>query len=108
MIETPLPLAPDQWATVPAPAPVSLLEQLATLRLENAGLGAQNALLQQRIREMEARLGQDSSKSSRPPASDPDRGGEAKSVGRWGLAEAGEAALRGSLPPSLLPVAQRG
>ena len=101
-------LAPELWATASAPDRAPRLEQLATLRLENAGLGAQNALLQQRIREMEARLGQDSSKSSRPPASDPDRGGEAKSVGRWGLAEAGEAALWGSPPPSLLPVAQRG
>jgi hypothetical protein len=31
MIETPLPLAPDLWAMVPALEPAPLLEQLATL-----------------------------------------------------------------------------
>ena len=71
MIETPLPLAPELWATLSAPEPVPLLEQLATLRLENAALRAQNAVLQERIRELEARLGQNSANSSRPPSSDP-------------------------------------
>ena len=71
MIETTLPRAPDLWATVPAPDPAPLLEQVATLRLENAALRAQNADLQARIRELEARLGQNSSNSSRPPSSDP-------------------------------------
>ena len=71
MIETTLLLAPDQWATVPAPDPALLLEQLATLRRENAALRAQNAGLQARIRELEARLGQRSTNSSRPPSSDP-------------------------------------
>src|SRR5262249_22174741 len=33
MIEATLPLSPDLWATVPAPDPVPLLEQLATRRL---------------------------------------------------------------------------
>src|SRR3954463_10721890 len=71
MIETTLPLASEPWATVPAPDPAPLLEQLATLRLENATLRAENAGLQQRVRELEARLGQNSSNSSRPPSSDP-------------------------------------
>jgi hypothetical protein len=44
MIETTLPRAAELWATVPAPDPAPLLEQLATLRLENARLRAQNAL----------------------------------------------------------------
>ena len=71
MIETTLPLAADHWGTVPAPDPAPLLEQLATLRRENAVLRAENAVLLQRVRELEARLGQDSSNSSRPPSSDP-------------------------------------
>src|SRR5438874_1694211 len=71
MIETALPLPPELWATPPAPDPVLLLEQLATLRLENAALRAENAALQDRIRELEARLEQTSVNSSRPPSSDP-------------------------------------
>jgi hypothetical protein len=34
MLETPLPLRPALWATLPAPDPARLLEELATLRLE--------------------------------------------------------------------------
>jgi len=68
MIETTLPWVPERWATMPAPDTAPLLEQLATLRLENAALRAQNALLQQRIRDLEARLGQHSANSSRPPS----------------------------------------
>ena len=44
MIETTLPLAPELWATAPAPEPAPLLEQLATLRIANAAL-------QERLRE---------------------------------------------------------
>jgi transposase len=68
MIETTLPLVPERWATMPAPDTAPLLEQLATLRRENAALRAQNALLQQRIRDLEAHLGQHSANSSRPPS----------------------------------------
>jgi hypothetical protein len=57
MIETPRPLAPERWATLPAPDPAPLLKELATLRLENAALRAENATLQLRIRELETRLG---------------------------------------------------
>src|SRR3954464_5395563 len=70
MMETTLPLPPALWATMPAADPTPLLEQLATLRLENAALRAENAALQERVRELEARLGQTSSNSSRPPSSD--------------------------------------
>jgi len=50
--------------TLPAPEPAPLLEQVAMLQLENA-------VLQQRIRELEARLGENSANSSRPPSADP-------------------------------------
>ncbi len=68
MIETTVPLAPELWATLPAPEPAPLLEQLATLRLENAALRAQNAVLQERIHDLEAALAQNSANSSRPPS----------------------------------------
>jgi transposase len=64
-------MVPELSATTPAPDHAPLLEQMAMLRLENAALRAQNAVLQQRICELEARLGQNSSNSSRPPSSDP-------------------------------------
>src|SRR3954454_15119712 len=86
MIETPLPQAPELWPTWPAPDPAPLLEQVATLRRENAALRAENAGLHERIRELEARLGQNSSNSSRPPASGPPQvpapRGKAPSTGR--------------------------
>ena len=71
MVETTLPLAPELWGAVSAPDQAPLVEQLATLRLENSALRAQNAALRERVRELEARLGQNSSNSSRPPSSDP-------------------------------------
>ncbi len=46
----PLPLAPERWAMVPAPGQAPLLEQLATLRLENAALRARNGSLWPRMR----------------------------------------------------------
>jgi hypothetical protein len=49
MIETILPLPAEPWATLPAPDQPPLIEQVATLRLENAALGAQNSVLQQRL-----------------------------------------------------------
>jgi transposase len=82
-----LPLAPELSATTPAPDAAPLLEELATLRLENAVLRTENgapraenatlqaesAVLHERVRELEARLGQTSSNSSRPTSSDPPR-----------------------------------
>src|SRR5438067_4965110 len=73
-----LPLAAEPAAMTPAPDHAPLLEQLATLRRENAALWAVNAALRvengalhERIRELEARLGQTSANSARPPSSDP-------------------------------------
>src|SRR3954465_2916042 len=50
---TELPLPTDIWAATPCAAQALIVA------------------LQERIRELEARLGQDSSNSSRPPSSDP-------------------------------------
>src|SRR6266508_5009361 len=71
MVETMLPLPPELWAMVPPLAQGPLLEQFATLRMENAALLTQTVALQERVRDLEARLAQDSSNSSRPPSSDP-------------------------------------
>ena len=64
MIEMLEPLVPDLPATVLGQEPAPLLEQVKTLRLENAALRAQSAALQTRIRDMEAWLGQNSWKSA--------------------------------------------
>lgn len=66
-------LVPEQAASVPAPEHAPLVEQLGALRLENATLLAEPAILKDRIRELEARLDQNSSNSSRPLAADPIR-----------------------------------
>ena len=90
MIETPQPLAPELWATLPAPKPESLLEQLATLRLVNAALRAENAVLQARICELEAGLSQNSSNSSRPhPLTCPRPCGNAQLISHRVASEAG-------------------
>lgn len=69
-----LPRAAEPAATTPAPDPARLLEELATLRQENAtlrlrngALQAESAILNERVCELEARLGQTSANSSRPP-----------------------------------------
>jgi hypothetical protein len=41
MLEMTVPWAHERWATMPAPDPASLLEQLATLRPENVALRTQ-------------------------------------------------------------------
>jgi transposase len=64
MIEPTLPLPAELWVRVPVRAQAPLLALFATLRGENAAL-------QERIRDLEAQLGQKSSNSSRPPSSDP-------------------------------------
>ena len=51
MIETTVLLPLDLRETVPAPEHAPLLEQLATLRLENTPLRMENAVLQERIRD---------------------------------------------------------
>ena len=87
MEPTTLPLPSEIWAATPAAAQALILGQ------------------RERIRELEARLGQTSSNSSRPPSSPAerrascwahlkrdfqalvDRSGEAEPIGCWGLAE---------------------
>src|SRR5215213_10720351 len=105
MIETSRPLAPERWATLPAPDPAPLLEELATLRLENAALRAEHAALQLRIRELEARLGQDSSNSSRPPSTDPPQVLPQRKPPPTGRKRGGQPGHRGAFR-ALLPVEQ--
>jgi transposase len=57
-----------------APTPRTLADALAVLDVvcaEVVGLRAENAQLRARVQELEARLGQNSTNSSRPPSSDP-------------------------------------
>jgi transposase len=103
MIETTLPLAPDLWAMVPAPDQAPLLEQVATLRRENAALRAQTEVLQERIRRLEARLGQNSSNSSRPPSSDPPQVPPKRVATPSGRKRGGQPGHRGTFR-GLLPV----
>src|SRR4051812_48390706 len=105
MIETMLPRTPDLWATVPAPDPAALLEQVATLQLENSALRAQNAALQERVRELEARLGQTSANSSRPPSSDPPQTPARPKAPPSGRKRGGQPGHRGAFR-RLLPVEQ--
>jgi transposase len=105
MIETTRPLPPELWATVPAPEPAPLPDELATLRLENAALRAQNAALQERIRELEARLGQNSSNSSRPPSTDPSQTPPRQKAPVTGRKRGGQPGHRGAYR-ALLPVDQ--
>jgi transposase len=105
MIEITLPRAPELWATVPAPDPAALLEQWTALWLENATLCAQNAALQEHIRELEARLGQDSFNSSRPPSSDPPQAPRKRPGVPSGRKRGGQLGHRGAYR-ALLPVEQ--
>src|SRR5687768_8587312 len=104
MVATMLPLAPKQRATLPAPDP-ALLEQVATLRLENATLRAQITALQTRIRELEARLSQNSSNSSRPPSTDPLHAPLRPKAPPTGRKRGGQPGHRGAFR-GLLPVEQ--
>jgi transposase len=105
MIETLLPSAVELRAMLPAPEPASLLEQLAVLRLENAALRAENIVLQKRIRELETRLGQNSSNSSRPPSSDPPQAPRQRPAQPSGRKRGGQPGHRGAFR-QLLPVEQ--
>src|SRR5687767_8883015 len=105
MIETTLPLVPELWPPVPAPGRAPLLEELVTLRQENAALHAQNAALQERIRELEARLGQNSSNSSRPPSTDPPQAPPRQKAPATGRKRGGQPGHRGAYR-ALLPADQ--
>jgi transposase len=100
-----LPLARSPAATTPAPDPAPLLEELATLRLENAALRTENAVLHERVRELEARLGQTSANSSRPPSSDPPQAPPRPKVPPSGRRRGGQRGHRGACR-ALLPVEQ--
>jgi transposase len=102
---TMLPLAPERAATAPALDPAPVLEELATLRLENATLRAENAALQARVRELEAWLGQNSSNSSRPPSSDPPQAPARPKAPPSGRKRGGQPGHRGTCR-ALLPVEQ--
>ena len=58
-----MPLPPKVWATLPTQEP-ALVEQVALLHLEIAALRAENAVLQERIRELETGLVQHSANPS--------------------------------------------
>src|SRR5947208_13595257 len=105
MIEMLLPHPSDVGAPVSAPDTGLLLEQLATLRLENAALRAENAALQDRIRELEARLGQTSANSSRPSSSDPPQTPARPKPPPSGRKRGGQPGHRGTYR-ALLPVEQ--
>jgi transposase len=110
MIETLVPRVPERQAPAPDHAP--LREQLATLRRENAALSAENtalrvenAALHERIRELEARLGQNSSNSSRPPSSDPPQASPPPKPRPSGRTRGGQPGHRGAFR-ALLPAEQ--
>src|SRR4051794_28744709 len=107
-----LPLAAEPTATTRTPDRAPLLVELATLRLENAALRAENAVLQaesavlhERIRELEARQGQTSANSSRPPSSDPPQAPARPKAPPSGRQRGGQPGHRG-VHRALLPVEQ--
>src|SRR5918912_2067003 len=114
-----LPLAAEPAATTRTPDPAPLLEELATLRLENAALRLENealraanaalkaesAVLHERVRELEARLGQTSANSSRPPSSDPPQAATRPKTPPSGRKRGGQPGHRGAYR-GLLPVEQ--
>src|SRR5207248_458365 len=112
MIETMLPRAPDIWATTPTPDLAALLEEVApllrenaALRAENAALRAENVALQERIRELDTQLGQNSANSSRPPSSDPPQAPVHPKALPFGRKRGGQPGHRGACR-GLLPVEQ--
>ncbi len=69
----PLGIPPEDWAVTPVSVRVALLALLPLLPLvaENQRLQEQVTHLQARVADLEARLNQHSSNSSKPPSSDP-------------------------------------
>src|SRR5215204_1116091 len=84
---TALPLPPEMWAATPCAAQALIVAQ------------------RERIRELEARLGQDSSNSSRPPSSDPPQAPARPKAGPSGRKRGGQLGHRGAFR-ALLPVEQ--
>ncbi len=87
MERTALPLPPAIWAVTPAAAQALILTQ------------------RERIRELEARLGQNSSNSSRAPSSDPPQAPARPKAPRSGRKRGGQPGHRGACR-ALLPVEQ--
>jgi transposase len=114
-----LPRAAEPAAMNPAPDLAPLLEELVTLRQENtalrldngalraanAALQAESAVLHERVRELEARLGQTSANSSRPPSSDPPEAPARPKAPPSGRKRGGQPGHRG-VHRALLPVEQ--
>src|SRR5215217_7273741 len=84
---TALPLPPEIWAATPAAAQALIVA------------------LQERIRELEARLGQTSANSSRPPSSDPPQAPARPKAPPTGRKRGGQPGHRG-VHRALLPVEQ--
>src|SRR5689334_750645 len=82
-----LPLPPDIWATTPSAAQALILT------------------LQERVRGLEARLGQTSANSSRPPSSDPPQTPARPKAPPSGRERGGQPGHRGAFR-ALLPVEQ--
>jgi len=87
MAVTELPLPPEIWAATPCAAQALIVA------------------LQERIRELEARLGQNSSNSSRPPSSDPPQASARPKAPLSGRKRGGQPGHRGTYR-ALLPVEQ--
>src|SRR4030088_104993 len=87
MERTELPLPPAIWAATPAAAQTLIVAQ------------------RERIRELEARLGQDSSNSSHPPSSDPPQAPVRPKAPPSGRKRGGQPGHRGACR-GLLPVEQ--
>jgi transposase len=99
--ETPPPLPPDTWDALPSAVPLliqGLQAQASTLRTEVAALQA-------RVRDLESRLGQDSSNSSRPPSSDPPHATKKRQASPTRRKRGGQPGHPGTFR-SLLPVEQ--
>jgi transposase len=100
-VTRPLPL--DTWEALPAEVQTLLL----ALQAQVVAVQAENVALQARVHDLESRLGQDSSNSSRPPSSDPPQAaakGKRQSVSS-GRKRGGQPGHSGSFR-SLLPVEQ--
>jgi transposase len=82
-----LPLPPDIWAATPSAAQALIVA------------------LQERVRELEARLRQNSSNSSRPPSSDPPQGPVRPKAPTTGRQRGGQSGHHGAFR-ALLPVEQ--
>ena len=96
-----LPLPPAIWDALPAEGRALIL----ALQAQVVALQAEVAALHTQRREWEARLGQDSSNSSRPPSSDPLHAPRKPHVSRTGRRRGGQLGHPGRFR-SLLPVEQ--